>query len=131
MTSPEIERLIKRLQHIADVLERYGEHHLTAEQTVTQRNSITYLRGAATVLESLRPKPEAGMSPEEEAMTRPERELLRDCSTALDHWLHQYAPEQCDKGWVKETGRAMMNAGGTLAYIADLQQQIRNVLRKP
>ena len=62
-------------------------------------------------------------------MTRPERKLLRDCSTALDHWLHQYAPEQCRATSVNETGRAMMDAGGTLAYIAKLQQRIRKALK--
>ena len=63
-------------------------------------------------------------------MTRPERELLRECSTALDHWLHQYAPEQCDLKPVLRSGRAMLDAGGTLAYIADLQQRIRKALHK-
>lgn len=64
-------------------------------------------------------------------MTRPERKLLRDCSTALDHWLHQYAPEQCDMERLKETGRAMLDAGGTLAYIAKLRQRIRKAVGKP
>ena len=62
-------------------------------------------------------------------MTRPERKLLRDCSTALDHWLHQYAPEQCYQRHVVETQKAMFDAGGTLAYIARLQQRIRKALK--
>lgn len=62
-------------------------------------------------------------------MTRPERKLLRDCSTALDHWLHQYAPEMCKREFVKQTMGDMMDAGGTLAYIADLQQRIRKALK--
>ena len=62
-------------------------------------------------------------------MTRLERELLRDCSTALDHWIHLWAPEQCDEKRVRASFTYMMNAGGTLAYIARLQQRIRKALK--
>ena len=62
-------------------------------------------------------------------MTRLERELLRDCSTALDHWLYQYAPEMCDEQKVAESWGATAEAGGTLAYIADLQQRIWKALK--
>lgn len=62
-------------------------------------------------------------------MTRTERKLLRDCSAALDHWLHQYGPDQYDIERLKETGLAMFDAGGTLAYIARLQQRIRKALK--
>ena len=61
-------------------------------------------------------------------MTRPERKLLRDCSVALDHWLHQYAPEFCEKGDVEKTAKTLYG-GGTLAYIAKLQQRIRKTLK--
>ena len=62
-------------------------------------------------------------------MTRPERELLRDCSAALEYWLNQYAPDMCDRKEVDKTCRAMMEVGGTIAYIADLQQRIRKALK--
>ena len=62
-------------------------------------------------------------------MTRSERKLLRDCSIALDHWLHQYAPEQCDSSHVRTSIVIMMDSGGTLAYIARLQQRIRKTLK--
>jgi hypothetical protein len=58
-----------------------------------------------------------------------ERALLRDCSAALDHWLHQYAPEYCDKVKVMSSSFQMSAAGGTLAYIARLQQRIRKALK--
>ena len=62
-------------------------------------------------------------------MTRSERKLLRDCSAALNHWLHSYAPEFCGCAEFRETQKAMMDAGGTLAYMADLQQRIRKALK--
>lgn len=62
-------------------------------------------------------------------MTRPERKLLRECSVALDRCLHLYAPEQCNAKHIGKIFRVMMDAGGTLAYIADLQQRIRKTLR--
>ena len=58
-------------------------------------------------------------------MTKEERKLLADLGNALDHWLHQYAPEMCDRKHVAATHRAMIEAGGTLAYIATLRQGIR------
>ena len=63
-------------------------------------------------------------------MTKEERKLLADLGNALDHWLHQYAPEMCDRKYVVETQRAMFDAGGTLGYMVDLQQRIRAALSK-
>lgn len=60
-------------------------------------------------------------------MTRSERKLLSDLSVALDHWWRQYA--FCDRTEVRESQEAMMEAGGPLNYIAELQQRIRKALK--
>ena len=62
-------------------------------------------------------------------MTKTERKLLLDLGDALDHWLHQYAPEQCDPKHVAVTHRVMMEEGGTLAYVARLRQRIREKVK--
>ena len=51
--------------------------------------------------------------------------LLADLSVALDAWLHQYASEMCDIKRVRELAAMVYEHGGTLAYIAKLQQRIR------
>lgn len=68
---------------------------------------------------------------EEPAETKGEkmRVLLRRCSLALDDWLHQYASEQCDPAKVMESSTRVYNSGGTLAYLADLQRDIRAALK--
>ena len=58
-------------------------------------------------------------------MTPTEHKLLSDLGVALVHWLHQYAPEMCLDDDVRKTYRALMDAGGTLAYIAELRQRIK------
>lgn len=63
-------------------------------------------------------------------MTKTELQLLLDLGDALDHWLHQHAPEMCDRKQVTATWMFMMKNGGTLAYIADLRQRIRVQLRR-
>ena len=50
--------------------------------------------------------------------------LLDLLNTALGDWLHTYAPEFCDKKYVKESRNRIREKGGTLAYIADLQMEI-------
>ena len=60
-----------------------------------------------------------------------ERELsaaLRRSMTALDDWLNTYASEFCDEVRVKEAGERIMKEGGTLAYIADVQEQSHKAL---
>ncbi len=48
--------------------------------------------------------------------------------TALDDWLNTYASEFCDEARVKEAGGRIMEEGGTLAYIADVQEQNHKAL---
>ena len=43
---------------------------------------------------------------------------------AIDDWLHSYAPEMCGEEYVKATAERL-GERGTLAYIADVQQQNR------
>lgn len=52
-----------------------------------------------------------------------ERSLL-----AIDDWLHLFAPELCNPDDVARS-RSRVMAVGTLAYIADVQQQNRAALR--
>lgn len=55
---------------------------------------------------------------------------LNECSTALNHWMNQYAPEFCDEQSVIETKTALRNANGTLFYIAKLNQDVKQLLQK-
>ena len=63
-------------------------------------------------------------------MKRDERRLLTDLGEALDHWLHQYAPDMSAPKNVIASYEALMEAGGPLAYIAKLRQRIRAALFK-
>jgi hypothetical protein len=56
------------------------------------------------------------------------KEALRHSMIALDDWLNTYAPEFCDEERVKEARKRIMDEGGTLAYIADLQERNRTAL---
>ena len=56
------------------------------------------------------------------------RDALRASMIALDDWLNTYASEFCDEERVKEAGERIMSGGGTLAYIADLQERNRRAL---
>ena len=58
------------------------------------------------------------------------RKALRKASVALDDWLNTYAAEFCDDGRVKEAYDRINENGGTIAYIADLRQEIRAILAK-
>lgn len=63
-------------------------------------------------------------------MTKRERDLraaLERSMVAVDDWLNLYAPECCNQERVDET-KARVSENGTLAYIADVQQQSRNAL---
>ena len=63
-----------------------------------------------------------------------ERDRLRDrlqaSIVAIDDWLHQYAGEFCDEKYVAETIQRIRDNGGTLAYIADVQEANRAALQK-
>ena len=55
-------------------------------------------------------------------------EALDSSRIAIDDWLHCYAPEFCGKAHVQETRDRLLKAGGTLAYIADIQHDNRAAL---
>lgn len=54
---------------------------------------------------------------------------LQRSAVALDDWLNTYASELCDVEQVAEA-RARISEAGTLAYIADVQQQNRAAIAK-
>jgi hypothetical protein len=56
--------------------------------------------------------------------------LLRECGIALDDWVHQYASEMCDEKHVQESVQRILDGGGTLAYVANLRQRIRELVDK-
>ena len=54
---------------------------------------------------------------------------LKRSMIAIDDWLNTYASDQCDEQRVAEA-RARIREMGTIAYIADVQQQNRNAIAK-
>ncbi|MDR3533975.1 MAG: hypothetical protein P4L90_25845 [Rhodopila sp.] len=56
-----------------------------------------------------------------------EAALIRSM-TAIDDWLNTYASDFCDEARVKEASSRIGAEGGTLAYIARVQQQNREAL---
>jgi len=48
---------------------------------------------------------------------------------ALDDWINTYASEMCDKARVEEAWKRIKDEGGTLAYIADVQERNRKALK--
>ena len=62
-------------------------------------------------------------------MTAPSpKEALERSIVAIDDWLNVYASELCNQDRVDEANHRISNAGGTLAYIANVQQQNRAAL---
>ena len=55
-------------------------------------------------------------------------EALGASIQAIDDWLHQYAPDFCGKNYVVETHKRIIESGGTLAYITDVQAKNRLAL---
>jgi hypothetical protein len=53
---------------------------------------------------------------------------LQASIVAIDDWLHQYAGELCNAAFVTATARRISEAGGTLAYIAQVQEKNREYL---
>lgn len=53
---------------------------------------------------------------------------LRNSMTAIDDWLHVYAYDMCDEADVRNSHKRIANEGGTLSYIASVQQQNRQAL---
>lgn len=65
--------------------------------------------------------------------TKTERERLLEQAlarsvTALDDWINTYASEFCDADRVAAASKRIMDQGGTLAYIADIQKRNREAL---
>ena len=59
---------------------------------------------------------------------RRRRAALCASITAIDDWLNIYAEEHCDDRRVKEARLRIQASGGTLAYIARVQQANRDAL---
>lgn len=59
------------------------------------------------------------------------REALERSVQAIDDWLNVYAEEMCDPARVAEARGRIWAGGGTLAYIAEVQQQNRRALATP
>lgn len=53
---------------------------------------------------------------------------LDTANTALEDWLHKYAPDECKQERVEETKKRISDAGGTLAYLANVFATIRRAL---
>ena len=49
---------------------------------------------------------------------------------AMNVWVNTYAPEFCDKERVENSRKIISESGGTLAYIADINEQIHEALAK-
>lgn len=46
---------------------------------------------------------------------------------AIDDWLNTYAPDECNENRVKEARTRIFENGGTLAYIAQIQEHNRSI----
>lgn len=57
------------------------------------------------------------------------RAALERSVVAINDWLHQYASELCNEKDVLETWKRIRENGGTLAYIAQVQEQNRAALK--
>ena len=57
------------------------------------------------------------------------RAILRECEIALTDWVRTFAPSECGKAHVNESIARIMDAGGTLIYVARLLARIRKALR--
>lgn len=76
---------------------------------------------------------EALLAYELEKVTQENADLcdaLQDSSTALDDWLNTYAAELCNEEQVERAFNRIVKNGGTLAYIAQLQETNRKLLKK-
>jgi hypothetical protein len=47
---------------------------------------------------------------------------------AMNVWVNTYAPELCDQDEVAKARKIISDGGGTLAYIADVNEQLHEVL---
>jgi hypothetical protein len=62
-------------------------------------------------------------------MTKLEREALIAADIALTDWVRFYAADHCSKKSVLESSSRVFDAGGTLAYIADVRMKIKTALK--
>lgn len=58
-----------------------------------------------------------------------QRALLERCKDALDDWVTTYASDMCDTETMRRSEQRIMDNGGTLAYVAQLVQDIRDALK--
>ena len=58
------------------------------------------------------------------------RIALEKSAIAIDDWLHQYASDMCDETSVEISIRRIRFNGGTLAYIAGVQERNHAALKK-
>lgn len=70
------------------------------------------------------------LTPLPEGREREADALLRRCKNALHDWVNTYAAEMCDEASVKVAHERISEGGGTLAYIATLNQDLRDYLRQ-
>lgn len=57
------------------------------------------------------------------------REALTNSTIALDDWIRTFASELCHEKHVQESYERINQGGGTLYYIAVLQEANRNALK--
>ena len=62
-------------------------------------------------------------------MTKTQRKLLQDCSTALKDWMVTYASDMASKEEVVAAWFRIKDGGDTLAYAADLRMRIKRELK--
>jgi hypothetical protein len=55
---------------------------------------------------------------------------LKTSVIAIDDWLNTYAADHCNETHVIAARERISNSGGTLAYIADVQQKNRQTIAK-
>jgi len=54
---------------------------------------------------------------------------LKRSEVAIEDWFNTYASEFCDEKKVAEARARVRESGGTIAYIADVQEQNREALK--
>jgi hypothetical protein len=63
-------------------------------------------------------------------MTKKTVALLIDLHTALNDWLHLYAPEFCDEVDINASRTRIRRSGGTVSYIAKLSERLQKELNE-
>lgn len=73
--------------------------------------------------------PSPPKDPRDEAL-KVAREVLEHAKDALKCWVNTYAPEHCSSDSVNECATNIWRGGGTLAYIARHNGEIREAIRQ-